>query len=83
MIKEDMNMDEHQYEKFEKRGSESLTDAELLAIILRSGSKDASALKIAKNILSLCGQAKGLAGLYHVSLRELMAIRGIGRVNAV
>lgn len=76
-------MDELPYEKFEKRGPESLTDAELLAIILRSGSKDASALKIARDILSLCSASRGLSGLYHVSERQLMTIRGIGHVNAV
>lgn len=78
-----MYMDELPYEKFEKRGPESLTDAELLAIIIRSGSKDASALTIARNILALCRGQKGLSGLYHVSTRDLMKIRGVGRVNAV
>lgn len=75
--------EEMPYEKFEKRGAESLSDAELLAIILRSGSKDADALTIAQNILSLLGARRGLAGLYHVSLEELKSIKGIGKVNAV
>jgi len=80
-----MYMDELPYEKFEKRGPESLTDAELIAIILRSGSRDASAMQIAQDILSLCpnGAAKGLAGLHHVGLHDLMSVKGVGQVNAV
>lgn len=83
MNKETTYMDEQPYEKFEKRGPASLTDAELLAIIIRSGSKDASALSIAKEILSKCRNGAGLSGLYHISVNELMQIRGIGHVNAV
>lgn len=83
MKKEEKYTDELPYEKFEKRGAESLTDAELLAIILRSGSKDASALQIAREILRLRDEGKGLAALYHVSLKELKSIRGIGDVNAI
>lgn len=75
--------DERPYEKFIKRGADSLTDAELLAIILRSGSKDAGALTIAQEILSLFGSKEGLTGLYHVSTEELKKIRGIGDVNAI
>lgn len=71
------------YEKFEKRGAASLTDAELLAIILRSGTKDASALQIAHNILALKGKKNGLLGLYHSSLEELKTVKGVGDVNAI
>lgn len=83
MKKEKEYTEELPYEKFEKRGSESLTDAELLAIIIRSGSKDASALQIAKEILKLRERENGLASLYHISIKELKEIRGIGDVNAI
>ena len=39
------------YEKFLKHGAASLTDAELLAIIIRTGTKNASALTIAQKLL--------------------------------
>ena len=78
-----MYTEELPYEKFEKRGSESLTDAELLAIIIRSGSKDASALQIAREILKIREGENGLLSLHHISVKELKQIRGIGDVNAI
>ena len=72
------------YEKFLQFGSHTLTDAELLAVILRTGTKEKSALALAKEILSLPGfQRKGLMSLYHVSLSELCSVQGIGMVKAV
>ena len=76
MTKEEKYTEELPYEKFAKRGPESLTDAELLAIVIRSGSKDASALQIARDILKLRDEKNGLASLYHISVKELKEIRG-------
>ena len=44
------------YEKFLRFGPDSLTESELLAIILRTGTKDKSALELAQEVLRLCGQ---------------------------
>lgn len=72
------------YEKFLKYGPECLSEAELLAIILRTGTKDCSSVELAGQILELAGSPyKGLLGLYHVSVGELEQIRGIGEVKAV
>lgn len=82
------------YEKFMQKGAESLSDEELLAILLRTGPKpDASepvshqncpALSLAHRVLSLPGGAKsGLAGLAQLSVPQLMEIKGIGEVKAV
>ena len=72
------------YEKFLKFGPESLSEAELLAIILRTGTKNCSAVSLAEKILSLSkGKQKGLNALHHISLSELMEIPGIGEVKAV
>lgn len=82
------------YEKFLKKGAESLTDAELLAILLRTGPspeadapdshKRCPALGLAEKILSLPkGAHSGLAGLSNLCVAELMKIRGIGEVKAV
>jgi len=72
------------YEKFLKYGPESLSEAELLAIILRTGTKDCSSVELGRQILDLAGAPyKGLLGLYHISVEELKQLRGIGEVKAV
>lgn len=72
------------YERFVAFGAESLTDVELLAIILRTGTKEKSALALANDILHLQSNLQGkLIGLHHISLEELQRIPGIGEVKAV
>lgn len=72
------------YEKFLSMGSDALTEAELIAIILRTGTKDCPALQTARKVLALAkGREPGLNGLHHISLKELMEIPGIGQVKAV
>ncbi len=72
------------YERFLRFGPESLTEAELLAIILRTGTKDASALELAGKVLALAKYPReGLLGLYDISLEELRSIKGIGMVKAI
>ena len=73
---------ERPYEKAAIHGAESLSDAELLAVILRSGTKDATARDLAEQILKL-GNPDGLPGLLHHSLADYQEIRGIGSVKAV
>lgn len=74
------NMQEMPYEKFLRFGEQSLTEAELLAIILRTGTKDISAVDLGRQILEMAGS---LNGLYHIRLSDLMELRGIGEVKAV
>lgn len=72
------------YERFLRFGPENLTETELLAIIIRTGTKDCNAMQLAEQVLSLAKYPKeGLLGLYDVSLKELQGIRGIGEVKAV
>lgn len=72
------------YEKFKLHGAESLTDAELLAVILRTGTKNKTAVDLGKAVLNqFGGRQYGLLGLYHMSLAQLMQIPGIGEVKAV
>lgn len=72
------------YERFIALGPQSLTECELLAIILRTGTKDKNAVQLAGEVLQLAKYPReGLLGLYDVSLEELMEIRGIGQVKAV
>lgn len=72
------------YERFLEDGPEVLSDAELLAIILRTGTKGEDTVSIGKKILELSdGKNQGILGLHHISIKELMSIRGIGEVKAV
>ena len=72
------------YERFLRFGPENLTEAELLAIIIRTGTKRKSALELAEQVLGLARYPKeGLLGLYDATLDELKSISGIGEVKAV
>lgn len=71
------------YEKFLKFGSEALTDAELLAIIIRTGTRGEDSVTLGQRVLELTEPYLGLLGLHHISLKDLQSIRGIGEVKAV
>ena len=76
---------ERPYEKLELYGEKNLSNAELLAIIIKSGTKDETSVQIAQKILSLNyePQMGDLNFLKNVSMQELMQINGIGRVKAI
>lgn len=72
------------YEKFLRFGPEGLTEGELLAIILRTGTHEKTAVQLANEVLSLGKYPRqGLLGLHDLSLEELKKIKGIGEVKAV
>lgn len=73
---------ERPYEKALEYGAESLSDAELLSVILRTGTKDVPARELAEQILTL-GEPSGLAGILHYTVPDYKAIRGIGNVKAI
>lgn len=84
MTQKELLKKELPYEKFLTFGPEALTETELIAIILRTGTRNCSALELAQKILmKASGKSKGLNGLHHLSLQELMEIPGIGEVKAV
>ncbi len=74
---------ERPYEKFLEAGPGALTDAELLAVILRSGTSGTTAVELSREVLKLCKNPKGLAGIHHLSIQELMQLNGIGQVKAI
>ena len=82
-----MEMPDYQrpYEKCLREGEQSLSDRELLAVILRCGVQGLSSLALADKILNLSEQTghSGLLGLFHASVPELMKIHGIGKVKAI
>ncbi len=81
--KENGNIQLLPYDKFLKCGAQSLSDEELLAIILRTGTKGEDAVTLACRVLDVCGDQRGIEGLHHVTLAQLMEIGGIGEVKAV
>lgn len=76
---------ERPYEKLELYGEKSLSNAELLAIIIKTGTKDETSVEVAQRILKLNydPQTGELNFLRNISLNELMQIKGIGRVKAI
>ena len=79
----DLPISEQPYEKCEQYGSRSLSDAELLAIIIRSGAKGKRALESAYSLLQLDPDHPGLEGLMRSDTDQIRRIRGIGRVKAI
>ncbi|RAP77862.1 RadC family protein [Paenibacillus montanisoli] len=61
-------------------GAEALSHAELLAILIRTGTKRESAVLLASRILQECGSLRGLVDM---SVAELTKIRGIGDAKAI
>ena len=83
MLKQLYDAEELPYDKFMKFGPGSLSDAELLAIMLRTGTRDKTPIELGRAILNLSGSKWGLLGLHHFTIKELMKIPGIGEVKAV
>lgn len=73
------------YEKCLREGTGALSDSELLAVILKNGTKGSSSIDLANEILSVMEDSPypGLLGLMHVPLIELTKINGIGSVKAI
>ena len=69
-------------EKLKEHGAEKLSDAELLAIILRTGSREMSVIELAQMILNDHPRHKGLHGLNYRHLNDLMRIPGVGKTKA-
>ena len=75
---------ERPYEKLEKYVEKSLTNAELIAIIIKTGTKEETSIGLAQKILKLndC-EEKGLNFLRELTIEEFMKIKGIGKVKAI
>ena len=74
---------EQPYEKCMAFGVNSLTDAELLAILLRTGTKGLNSIELAREILYKADDETGLLSLHTWSLEQLMTVKGIGKVKAI
>lgn len=76
----DFPKDERPRERFIHHGSKSLSNHELIALMLRTGTKDESVLQLANRLLTHFG---GLRLLKDASLNEITSIKGIGLAKAI
>lgn len=75
---------ERPYEKLELYGEKVLSNAELLAIIIKAGTKEETSVQLAQKILSMNNTGiDDLNFLQSLSIEELMQIKGIGKVKAI
>ncbi len=75
--------DERPYEKCRQSGPGALSDAELLAVILRTGSKGMSSLSLARKLIQSEQCKDGIQGICNFTLKELMKLKGIGIVKGI
>ena len=76
---------ERPYEKLEQYGEKNLTNAELLAIIIKSGTREETSVQLAQKILLLNENRdkNNLNFLRDITIEELIKIKGIGKVKAI
>jgi DNA repair protein RadC len=77
----EMPESERPYEKFLRYGVSSLSDAELLAIIIKTGTKKMTSMDVARELLY--GRQRNLLNLYELSFEEMTQIPGIGSIKAI
>lgn len=80
LLMKDLSWDDRPYEKLENKGAAHLSDAELVAILLKSGVAGRNSLDLARTVLAGTG---GLANVASVSLEELQRYAGVGRVKSI
>lgn len=73
--------DDKPREKLLSKGSEALSDSELLAILINQGSKEKNAVELAKEVIRL--GKNNLNELGKISIKDLMKIKGIGEAKAI
>ena len=78
----ELPISERPYEKLETYGEKTLSNSELLAIIIKTGTKEETAVTLAQKILKT-DAGENLRHLQEMPLLELMRIKGIGRVKAI
>ena len=68
------------YEKLKMYGEDYLSNAELLAIIIKSGTRDENSIDIANRVLLL---SQSINNIKNIPINDLMKIKGIGEVKAI
>ena len=77
----DLPKEERPREKLIAYGASVLSNAELIAILLRTGTRENSVLRLAEQVLS-CYKDRGLSAIIHMSVAELAHIKGLGAAKA-
>ncbi|MDO4938776.1 MAG: DNA repair protein RadC [Lachnospiraceae bacterium] len=75
--------DDKPYEKCRKSGPGVLTDSELLAVLLRTGTRDMDVMMLAEHLVHGEREYEGISSILHYTYEELTGIKGIGPVKAV
>ena len=75
-----MAPNERPQERLEKQGATALSDTELLAMLLRSGSKGGDVLSLSARLIA---EAQSLAGLLTWSKEDFCRLKGIGKIKAL
>lgn len=79
----ELSEDERPYEKCLNYGAGALSDAELLAVLLRNGTKGMNSLEMARTILHSSEPDEGILNIHQLTLEKLRTIKGIGMVKAI
>lgn len=79
----DICKNDRPYEKCLEHGAVSLSDTELLAVLLRTGVKGLDVLKLAQYLLGPDCGGEGILNIHNLTLEELKSIKGIGNVKAI
>lgn len=77
----DLSEDDRPREKMQRHGVSSLTNVELLAILLRSGSTDCTVVEVAQQMLSMANN--NLNDLGQLSMHQLTRLKGVGTTKAI
>ncbi|AMW99495.1 RadC family protein [Rummeliibacillus stabekisii] len=80
MMIRDVHVDDRPRERLKRQGAESLSNQELIAILLRTGTKKESVLHLSNRILTHFEQ---LHELKNATIEEITAIKGIGEAKAI
>src|SRR5688500_9262275 len=76
----DWAVDDRPREKLLSKSPSSLSDAELIAILIKSGTPKRSALELAREVMLLC--RNNLQELGKLSIKEIIQVKGIGEAKA-
>ena len=77
----DLPVEERPQEKLLAAGAAGLSNTELLAVLLRTGTREKSVLRIAEEVLAYYKE-RGLLAIAHIPAAELAAIHGVGQAKA-
>ncbi|WP_334104193.1 RadC family protein [Muricomes intestini] len=75
--------EERPYEKCMRFGASNLTDIELLAVLLRTGTRGENSLQLAEKLLHPVFSQEGILNIHKWTLEQLLQVKGIGKVKAV